>query len=257
MIETLLAAYDEHLRGTGLLPAGATAEHDGPLLRIVGQHRGFVSAPQDLSAFDVDALIEAQKAYFGARGEAVEWKTRGHDLPADLTERLGAAGFTPEDTETVVIGRVGDLPHEVALPAGVAIRRVADAASAHAIAAMESEVWGTDLSWIADHLNDSVAAAPDRIAIFVAEAEGRIVSAAWLALREGGTFASLWGGSTLAAWRGKGIYRALVATRVLLTEQHGYTYLQVDASDDSCPILERLGFHAVTTTTPYIWTPAS
>ncbi|MEO3786220.1 GNAT family N-acetyltransferase [Actinocorallia sp. B10E7] len=256
MIETLLAAYDEQLRGAGLLPAGATAEHDGPLLRVVGQQRGFVSGPRDLSGFDVDALIEAQKAYFGARGEAVEWKTRGHDLPVDLPERLSAAGFVPEDTETVMIGRVRDLPREVALPEGVTIRRVDDAASASAIAAMESEVWGTDLSWIADHLMDSMAAAPDRIAIFVAEAEGRIVSAAWMVLREGREFASLWGGSTLAAWRGRGIYRALVATRVLVAEQHSHPYLQVDASDDSRPVLERLGFHAITTTTPYIWTPA-
>jgi hypothetical protein len=30
----------------------------------------------------------------------------------------------------------------------------------------------------------------------------------------------------------------------------------VDASSDSRPILERLGFIAVTTTTPYVWSPA-
>jgi hypothetical protein len=29
----------------------------------------------------------------------------------------------------------------------------------------------------------------------------------------------------------------------------------VDASDDSRPILERLGFVAVTTTTPCVWSP--
>ncbi|NED79104.1 GNAT family N-acetyltransferase, partial [Streptomyces sp. SID11233] len=30
---------------------------------------------------------------------------------------------------------------------------------------------------------------------------------------------------------------------------------QVDASADSAPILRRLGFLELTTTTPYIWTP--
>jgi hypothetical protein len=29
----------------------------------------------------------------------------------------------------------------------------------------------------------------------------------------------------------------------------------VDASSDSAPILRRLGFQAITTTTPYVWTP--
>jgi 3-oxoadipate enol-lactonase len=32
-------------------------------------------------------------------------------------------------------------------------------------------------------------------------------------------------------------------------------YIEVDASDDSRPILERLGFVTVTTTTPYVWPP--
>jgi hypothetical protein len=31
----------------------------------------------------------------------------------------------------------------------------------------------------------------------------------------------------------------------------------VDASDDSAPILRRLGFEAVTATTPYVWSPGA
>jgi len=58
------------------------------------------------------------------------------------------------------------------------------------------------------------------------------------------------------AWRGRGTYRALVAYRANLAAARGCRYLEVDASDDSRPILERLGFVAVTTTTPYIWSPA-
>jgi hypothetical protein len=42
---------------------------------------------------------------------------------------------------------------------------------------------------------------------------------------------------------------------VRVVGQHGARYLQVDASDDSRPILQRLGLVAVTTTTPYVWTP--
>jgi GNAT superfamily N-acetyltransferase len=82
-----------------------------------------------------------------------------------------------------------------------------------------------------------------------------VVCAAWLVLREGEGFAGLWGGSTLAEWRGRGIYRAMVAQRAQLAVQRGVKYLQVDASEDSRPILQRLGLHAVTTTTPYVWTP--
>nr|WP_306459456.1 GNAT family N-acetyltransferase [Streptomyces sp. TLI_55] len=123
------------------------------------------------------------------------------------------------------------------------------------IAAMESAVWGRDRGRLADDLVGRVAAAPDEIAVYVAEADGQVVSAAWPAFRAGTGFARPWGGSTLAAWRGRGIYRALVATRAALAAARGVTYLHVDASDDSAPILRRLGFTAVTTTTPYVGTP--
>jgi GNAT superfamily N-acetyltransferase len=70
-----------------------------------------------------------------------------------------------------------------------------------------------------------------------------------------GFIRTLWGGSTAAEWRRRGIYRVLVSRRAHLAAERGFRYLQVDASDDSRPILERLGFVAVTTTTPYMWRP--
>jgi hypothetical protein len=87
------------------------------------------------------------------------------------------------------------------------------------------------------------------------EAGGRVVSAALLVFKPGTDFAGLWGGSTVLEWRGRGIYRALVAERAKLACARAVRYLQVDASDASLPILLKLGFEAVTTTTPYVWTP--
>jgi hypothetical protein len=46
-----------------------------------------------------------------------------------------------------------------------------------------------------------------------------------------------------------------VAYRANLAAERGFRYLETDASDDSRPILERLGFTAVTTTTPWVWSP--
>lgn len=75
-------------------------------------------------------------------------------------------------------------------------------------------------------------------------------------LHPGSGFAGLWGGGTVPAWRGKGIYRALVAHRARSAAEGGYRYLQVDASDQSRPILQRLGFLALSTTTPYEYRPS-
>src|SRR5262249_35538429 len=82
-----------------------------------------------------------------------------------------------------------------------------------------------------------------------------VVSAGWLRFQPGTQFAGLWGGATLSEWRGRGIYRALVARRGQLAAARGFRYLQVDASSDSAPILPRLGFQPTATTTPYIWSP--
>lgn len=257
-IAGLLSAYDEQMRGVPPNPpSGVTYEQDGPLTRTVGQFRGFISAPRDVQVrgAELDALIARQRDRFAARGEAVEWKIRGHDLPSDLTDRLRAAGFAAEAEETVLIGRAKDMASPPVLPDGVVLRQVTERADMHRIAALESTVWGQDLTMIGDDLAGRVAAAPDDLVILVAEADGEVVSAAWLVFRTGTEFAGLWGGSTLSAWRGRGIYRALVAARAHIAAARGVRYLQVDASGDSAPILRRLGFHAVTTTTPYVWSP--
>ena len=257
-IDDLLAIYDEQMRGAPPTPpAGVRYEQDGPLLRIVGQYRGFISCPRDvgLRGAELDRLIGRQRDYFAARGEAVEWKIRGHDRPADLVDRLRTAGFVPEEQETVMIGLAREMAGEPALPDGVRLTQVTADADMHRIAAMESVVWGQDLTWLAHDLIGRISAAPAEIAVMIAEADGEVVSAAWLVFRAGTGFAALWGGSTLPAWQGRGIYRALVATRARLAAARGVRFLQVDASADSAPILRRLGFQAVTTTTPYVWSP--
>ncbi|GGK08796.1 N-acetyltransferase [Pilimelia anulata] len=256
----LLAAFDDQLRfaSESRPPAGVVTEWDGPLMRVVGQHRGFVCARRDpgLSGADLDALIARQRDFFADRGEAVEWKTYGHDRPADLPRRLAAAGFAPEDRETVVVAPTAAIAAPAAPPAGVRLREVSADADLDRIAAMQSAVWGEDMAWLAADLRARRTANPDGLRIVAAEAGPELVSAAWLVLTPGVDFAGLWGGSTAAPWRGRGVYRALVAHRAALAAAAGVPYLQVDASDDSRPILQRLGFTALTTTTPYVWSPA-
>ena len=72
----------------------------------------------------------------------------------------------------------------------------------------------------------------------------------------GTEFAGLWGGGTLPHWRRRGIYRATVRYRAELAAERGYRYLTVDASEQSRPILELVGFSRLATTTPYVWSPS-
>ena len=257
----LLAAYDAQLRGhpPDPLPVGWRVEWDGPVLRHFTELGGFIGyrSVADLAADKLDVLIARQRDIFAARDEQVEWKWHSHDLPSDLPDRLRAAGFAPQERETVVVGLAEPLTADLALPEGVHLRQVTERLDLDRLAAMKGEVWGEKRSWLADGLAAELAADPTTLTILVAEAGDDMVSAGWVRYAKGTDFASLWGGSTLRHWRRRGIYRALVAARARLALARGYRYLQVDASDDSRPILERLGFVPLTITVPYVFRPTT
>jgi GNAT superfamily N-acetyltransferase len=93
---------------------------------------------------------------------------------------------------------------------------------------------------------------PPTAAAAVAVAGQTPIAAGRVEFHHGSDFASLWGGGTLPSWRGRGVFRALVAHRAALASARGFRYLQVDASPDSRPILQRLGFVELATTTPFM-----
>jgi GNAT superfamily N-acetyltransferase len=259
-IADLRARYDAQLRTVvpDPLPEGLRVERDGPLLRITGYGSGGIGY-RDLAGTEgaeLDELIARQVRVFAERGEAFEWKLHGHDRPADLTERLLAQGFVPEDLETVVIAPVAEIAGEVTPPDRVSVREVSARRDLERIGAMEDAIWHDGRTgWLADSLEAERAADPDAMTIAVAESADEFVCAGWVRFVSETDFATLWGGGTLPEWRRRGIYHALVAYRANLAAARGFRFLQVDASSESRPILQRMGFVAVTTTTPYIWTP--
>jgi predicted GNAT family acetyltransferase len=183
----------------------------------------------------------------------VEWKTRGHDHAPGLPEALTGRGFTPDPPESIMVGEARLLAVDVELPMGVSLRRVSSATDVRAMCVMQDEAFG-----------DRAAAEPaealllrlalgNGLELWVAEVEGRIVSAGRLEPVAGTDFAGIWGGATLPEWRGRGIYRALTAARARSALAQGKTLLNSDSTEFSRPILERAGLVKVSTTTPYHW----
>lgn len=258
-VTDLRVAYDTQLRARfpDPLPDRAAVERDGPVLRWQFPHGGLI-AYADLDGLDgapLDDFIARQVRHFSDLGQRFEWKLHGHDQPADLPDRLRAAGLVPEELETVVIARVADVVAPALVPAGVTLREVTRRADFDRITTLEQRIWGEDHVGLADMFESERAADPSAISIIVAEAGDEVVCAAWIRFERGTDFATLWGGATLPEWRRQGIYRATVAHRARMAADRGFRFLQVDSSPDSRPILERLGFVTVTTTTPYVWTP--
>jgi hypothetical protein len=236
----LLAAYDAQLRDHvhDPLPSGARAERDGSLLRLFGLGgRGWV-VYRDLGGLDgadLDDLIARQVRVFAERGERFEWKLHGHDRPPDLPKRLRAAGFVPEDEETVVIAPVDEVAGPLGLPDRVSLREVTERSDFHRIAAVQPDIWQEDdePTWLAESLDAEKRADPDYLTVVVAEADGAVVCAGWVRFEEGTDFATLWGGGTVPAWRGRGIYRATVAYRASLLSASSRSTLPVTAAPSS------------------------
>ncbi|MFE2100239.1 GNAT family N-acetyltransferase [Streptomyces sp. PTD9-10] len=251
----VLALYDRDMR-EGARPdgPGARIERTGPVVRHVADAQGWNGVVWSaLDEGSADRAIGEQIAYFTDLGRDFEWKLYGHDRPVDLGPRLAAAGFRAEPEETLLIGEAARLAPDVEPPAGIRFVQATDPAGIDLVVDVHEKAFGTDGTRLRHRLLARLAAGPGTLVAVVALAGDEPVGAARMELAPGSRFAGLWGGGIIEAWRGRGVYRALVAHRARVAAAHGYRYLQVDASVMSRPILERLGFHALSTTTPYLY----
>lgn len=200
------------------------------------------------------SLIGAAVSRFEALGvQCFEWKTRGHDQPADLGEHLELAGFARQEEETVLIGEIAALEGDVRAPIGIDVRR-AGSDSLHqdvaAVGRLHAAVFPGHDPRSEEELFRRLREAIGVEELWLAETADEVVCAGRVTVS--GTFAGLFGGATALQWRGRGIYRALTAARAVAAARHGATYVYAECTDYSRPILERAGLIAVTTTTPYL-----
>lgn len=258
----LLKAYDEQLRTDAETPNATDVVRIGPLRLVTFTGgRGFVTYPPlgDADATTIRNWVAQVVAHFrrqpGITG--VEWKTRGHDHAPGLHEALVEHGFVPEETESIMVGPAAGLAADVPLPEGVTLRKITEDSDIRAMSAMADEVFGEPFSKSrADAIIQGRKRWPDW-EIWVAEADGRMISCGRLEPVPGTDFAGIWGGATRPEWRGRGIYRALTAERARSALRLGKTLIHSDSTEFSRPILERSGLIKVSTTTPYNWAPVT
>jgi hypothetical protein len=118
---------------------------------------------------------------------------------------------------------------------------------------VNDEVFGGDNAWVGKVLLTDMARQPRMTRAVPAMAGNGPIAALRLEFAPGTDFASLWSACTLPAWRSRGVFRSLLAECVAQSADNGFPYLQADAFPDSEPILKRLGFVEVGTTTPFIY----
>jgi GNAT superfamily N-acetyltransferase len=254
-IEAIRELYDRHERRFVALP-GYTREEGEHTVRMIdslGQH-GYV-AWSEVGAENADAAIQGELARFAALGRGFEWKYYDHDGPADLLERLAGHGFELDEVEAIMALDLEEAQKSPPPPPGLELRKLVTPEELGPLASVEEAVWQEDPSPIIESLAQRLRDAPLSTSVYLALMDGLPVSAAWISFPEASPFASLWGGSTLEAWRGRGVYTALLGQRMAEAKARGYRFLTIDASPMSRAIVEKKGFRLLALSRPCNFKP--
>ncbi|UTV29034.1 GNAT family N-acetyltransferase [Photobacterium atrarenae] len=247
----VMHAYNQHERKDAKF-SGFSKVESPHLVKFISQHGpgSFVSF-HCFSADEANERVANEIAAFSRLGQPFEWKTYSTDHPADLGATLLAHGFTREASESFMVLSLETV--EASQPVPDCVVEVSNIDGIRDAIQVQEQVWGGDLSHQLSHLIQAKQQTPDDITIYVVYEQSRPVSSAWIVYRDESPFASIWGGSTLAAFRGRGYYSALLHQRINDAKRRGKQFLTIDASDMSRPIVEKHGFQLIATTTPYIY----
>lgn len=248
----LLELYDQEMRVAMAYP-DARREQLPHVVRFLrpAPAMNFILYHQ-LEEGEMDAVIQAQIADLAPLGQPFTWKLYDHDRPIALRERLLAHGFE-EDPEPGAI-MVLDLQKAPLPPVSpeADIRRIEQASGIEDVIAVEEQVWGGSFAWMRQRLGAHLQH-PGYLSLYVAYVDDVPAASAWSYFHENSHFASLWGGSTVPAYRRRGLYSALLATRMAEATDRGVPYLVIEAGEMSGPIVARHGFELLTTVRDFEW----
>jgi hypothetical protein len=235
--------------------SGATVDH-GPTFVRWAAHNGLGWSEvfwSSLNETNADEAIAAHIEFYSSRGLSFMWGVYDYDLPHDLGTRLLNAGFVEAGASTVMIAESSLVAEDPILPDGTKLVHVRDAAGVDLLIAVHESVFAHDHQDLRRSILQRLRVAPQEMDMFVVMADGDPVSASRIEYLPASEFAALWGGSTEAKWRGKGLYRAQISRRAQLAAERGYRFLMVLASENSRPILTGLGFVTISHVNRYFW----
>jgi GNAT superfamily N-acetyltransferase len=187
---------------------------------------------------ELDEVIDEIHEHVRAHGRtACSWEVGSSATPPGLVDLLLQRGLYDDPHNPLHIGMA--LSGELAgpPPAGIEVRRVRS---------QEDELVNARIGAIAFEEDEVVPKPydPDSpIVSYLAFIDGVPVGRATGTFSEYGV--TLFGGSTLPEWRGRGVYKALVHARLRDAAERGSPVAVTQAGQMSRPILEKLGFREV------------
>jgi len=242
--ETLLATVGSALEW----PDMRIIERDGWYQLITPSTRSAIAnevAVSQIPDDDADAVIDRTCAEYAAAGVAFKWFVGPETRPRDLGRRLEARGFRGVPVRGMAIEPAA---WTATAPADVSVELVT-LASLEEYNECFATGWGERLP---DEQRSTIAQAiaSTRFDTFLARIDGVPVGTCGSVYKERCVY--LIGGNVLAAYRHRGVYRAMLATRLARAMAAGRALAVTHAREESsAPILERLGFESMFSATVY------
>jgi GNAT superfamily N-acetyltransferase len=235
----LLRAYDTEVRARPRALPGFAIEHSGGVVLLTGAFN-FVSH-WDLSGRLPEEVVRKLATRFRRRREGLIWDIHGHDVPITLNAILESNGLRENQTTTLMaldLALFSDQPFEFN------VQRVTDLSGLRDFVHVAGEAFGHQDDWVFDAYRDRLDSHEDQL--FVTYVNERPAGSSRIELLRDTPFAALYGGGVAPIYRGRGIYRAMIMARAALAKARGVRYLTTTARETSRPILEHLGFRALT-----------
>lgn len=200
----------------------------------------------------LEGVISREAAYLASMNQPFTWKVYEHDQLTTLGQALTSSGFAEDEEPAAVM--VFDVNQATASsfeaePAD--IRRITDREGLRDIVRVLDGVYGGHNDWVYERMGLHLQI-PGYLSMYAAYADGKPVSAAWTYF-PGRNFATLYGGSTLAEYRNRGLYTSLLKTRLREIRARGCPFAVVEAGPMSKPIVAKHGFQQLTTVWDYEW----
>lgn len=250
LISNLRSALDRERRAAGPVeePGGLVQEWsaDRSECRVV-----YCGAAPD----GFGEVVRARAERARAERHELEWKLYAHDDRPGLAEALAAAGFEADDAELVLAAPL-DPPPSFPVP-DCEIRVVREAAGLEDMARISRAIGRRDVEAETRRLAAQLADGTDSLSIHIAYVDGEPASCGRLHYGRTEGFAELAGGRTVPEYRKRGLFTALVGSRLREAAERGAGHVFVDALPTSEPILRKCGFVEVCGTTPYLLDPRS
>jgi GNAT superfamily N-acetyltransferase len=193
-----------------------------------------------LSPAEADAVIDETLASYRELGVPFRWSVGPDSAPDDLAARLEARGLEPELVWGVARPIEG---FDEAPPPRVTVEPV-DEGNLHEYNDVSARGWETDPAPLLAFHRRILAVARERVPMHLARLDGEPAGTAAMVLLPRSAY--LVGAAVPPEHRGRGLYRALIASRLHEAARHGCSLATSHASSGtSHPILSRLGFRDV------------